>query len=175
MCPDMGGMSGPRSSRADGIQSFRTDALPGDPPAPLAKGIAMTKKNVCFRLDEADIDILDAACGDLSKTRTEYFRYLLRIPLAAKGVTPPCKCIVLDTSTFEAIRKELVRWGYHYNQAVRSLNAIALYIRKGTLDDEWFKSTLDNVLETLTEVDNGRYVLERQIDDLQGSVAIRGD
>ncbi len=135
----------------------------------------MTKKNVCFRLDETDIEILDAACEDLRKTRTEYFRYLLRIPLAANGVKPPCKCIVLDTSTFEAMRKQLVRWGYHYNQAVRSLNAIALYIRKGTLDDEWLRSTLENVLAVLAEVDGGRYAIERQIDELQASVTIRGD
>ena len=135
----------------------------------------MAKKNVCFRLDETDIEILDAACDDLHKTRTEYFRYLLRFPLAAKGVKPPCECIVLDTSTFESMRKELVRWGYHYNQAVRSLNAIALYIRKGSLDDEWLKDTLDQVRTRLDDVDRGKSALGSKIDALWDQVTIRGD
>ena len=135
----------------------------------------MAKKNVCFRLDETDIEILDAACEDLHKTRTEYFRYLLRFPLAAKGVKPPCECIVLDTTTFEAMRKELVRWGYHYNQAVRSLNAIALYIRKGSLDDGWFKETLVQVRALLDDVDRGKGNLDSKIDELWDHVVIRGD
>lgn len=135
----------------------------------------MTKKNVCFRLEETDIEILDAACEDLSKTRTEYFRYLLRFPLAAKGAKPPCDCIVLDAETFEGLRKELVRWGYHYNQAVRSLNSIALFIKNGTLDEDWLEETLSKISETLDEVNDGRTELEESIDALQAKIVIGGD
>ncbi len=135
----------------------------------------MTKKNVCFRLEETDIEILDAACEDLGKTRTEYFRYLLRFPLAAKGTKPPCECIVLDAETFEGMRKELVRWGYHYNQAVRSLNAIALFIKNGTLDDDWFETTFEKVASTLDEVNIAREDLGRSIDSLQDKIVIGGD
>lgn len=135
----------------------------------------MTKKNVCFRLEEADLEMLDAACGDLGKTRTEYFRYLLRFPLAAKGAQPPCECIVLDLDTFDGIRKELVRWGYHYNQAVRSINAIALRMRNSYPDEEWLAETLGRIEGKLEAVNEGREGLEAGIDALQAKIVIGGD
>ena len=124
----------------------RASPQPGDPPAPLhqvRRNDLAPKKNVRFRLSESDIDILDAACEDLGINRTRYFEFLIRMPLMAKGMKPPFECIVLDNETFTAMRKELTRWGYHYNQAVRSLNAVALYLRKGEGDEEWFREMLD--------------------------------
>lgn len=130
-------------------------------------------KTLSFRLDEADFAILNAACNDLQISRSDYLRYMLRVPLVADGIEPPGRYIVLDTSTFEGLRKELVRWGYHYNQAVRSLNAIALYIRNGTIDEKWFAETLDKVQGNLEAVNDGRASLERAIDDLDESTAVR--
>lgn len=82
---------------------------------------------------------------------------------------------MLDAETFEGMRKELVRWGYHYNQAVRSLNAIALFIKNGTLDDDWFETTFEKVASTLDEVNIAREDLGRSIDSLQDKIVIGGD
>ena len=150
---------------------------PGDPPAPLQQDMEKNltaKKNVCFRLSESDIDILDSACEDLGISRTRYFEYLIRMPLASKGARPPFECIVLDNETFAALKKELIRWGYHYNQAVRSLNAIALYLRQGQDDTEWFREMIAKAADELEAVNAGRGELSSKIDELKDSVLMGG-
>lgn len=130
-------------------------------------------KTLSFRLDEGDFALLEAKCEDLKLTRSEYFRYMLHIPLAADGVEPPGRFIVLDTHTFSGLRKELVKWGYQYNQAVRSLNAIALYIRNGAVDEKWFAETLVKVEKSLARVDAGRAELEETIRTLDETTTMR--
>ena len=126
-----------------------------------------------FRLDDGDFEIMKAACEDLGLSKSDYIRYLMRIPLAADGVEPPCRCIVLDRKTFNSLSKELVRWGYHYNQAVRALNAITLHIRNGSLDDEWFAEMLGKIERELEDVNFGRDELAKKIEALKEETTMR--
>lgn len=130
-------------------------------------------RTMSFRMDEGDFEILQAACEDLELSRSDYLRYLLRIPLAADGIEPPSRCIVLDKKTFNQLSKELTRWGYHYNQAVRALNAIALHIRNGTLEEEWFAETLGKVRYELERVNSGRAELAEKIERLREETTMR--
>lgn len=136
----------------------------------------MTKekcKTLSFRLDEGEYEILKAACEDLNISQSDYFRHMLRIPLAADGIEPPGRFIVLDTRTFSALHKELVKWGYHYNQAVRSLNSIALHMRNGSLEEEWFAETLGKIDGELERVNAGRDALEKAIRELDEKTSLR--
>ena len=48
------------------------------------------------------------------------------------------------------INRELIRWGRHYNQAVRALNTIAMFVRnKGVIDPQVAKEQLTKAASEL--------------------------
>ena len=130
-------------------------------------------KTLSFRLDEGDFALLEAKCEDLKLTRSVNFRYMLHIPLAADGVEPPGRFSVRATQPFSGLRKELVKGGYQYNQAVRSLTALARYIRNRAVVEKWFAETLVKVEESLAKVDAGRAELEDAIRTLDETTTMR--
>ena len=71
---------------------------------------------------------------------------------------------------------ELIRWGRHYNQAVRALNTIALFIRRGSPPEYGtFGQMLSEAEEKLEEVEQGRQVIEYVLADIAGSTSVSGD
>lgn len=125
-----------------------------------------------FRLDEYDFELIRLACEGLGMKRSDYLRYLLQAPLVTEGVDlgKDKKVIVLDRKTFPKMAIELIKWGNHYNQAVHAMNTIALQIRNGHIDDEWFAEMLEKIERKLSEVDDGRRELADKIDDLENRV-----
>ena len=61
-----------------------------------------------------------------------YYRLLIQMPMRYSA--DPTQAVVLDFSTTTQIAKELRRWGYHYNQGIHALNALAYYARLNKLD-----------------------------------------
>jgi hypothetical protein len=61
-----------------------------------------------------------------------YYRLLMQMPMRYDA--HPTTAVVLDFSTTTQIAKELRRWGYHYNQGIHALNALAYYARLNKLD-----------------------------------------
>lgn len=127
-----------------------------------------------FRLSEEDFELLTRAREELDLSQSDYLRYLIRIPLVPDGPSPIERYIVLDQHALESLAKELKRWGYHYNQAVHAMNAIALHMKNGSIDDEWYVTMLDKIDSELLQVNEGCYELGEKIEGLQNASLIGG-
>ena len=101
------------------------------------------------------------------------FRSLIRITASASGKGA---VYVIDNRTMAKMLAELIRWGRHYNQAVRALNTIALFIRRGSPPEYGtFGQMLSEAEEKLEEVEQGRQVIEYVLTDIAGSTIVSGD
>ena len=64
--------------------------------------------------------------------------------------------MTIDTLTLGRIYAELVRWGRHYNQAVRAMNTIALNMRHGRHDQPFFNELMESANSKLEQTESGR-------------------
>lgn len=109
------------------------------------------------RLDADDKSRFYDGAKRFDLSPSEYLRYLIRLPNEFHDGEADGPVVVLDRKSVSGIRREIVRWGHHYNQAVHALNTLALATRKrGELDIEYFTVTLDKVSEELDIVEVGR-------------------
>lgn len=128
---------------------------------------------VSLRLSDADRALLDMAVGKSGLSRSQYLRALLRIPGDAADERT---VYVVDGKSMARLALELTRWGRHYNQAVRALNTIALFIRRGSPPEYGtFGQMLSEAEEKLEEVEQGRQVIEYVLADIAGSTSVSGD
>ena len=84
---------------------------------------------VSWRMTSGDLDRLTASAQRAGMAPSQHLRTLIRIPASASGKGA---VYVIDSRTMAKMLSELIRWGRHYNQAVRALNTIALFIRRGS-------------------------------------------
>lgn len=128
---------------------------------------------VSCRMTSDDLDRLTASAQHAGMARSEYLRTLIRIPASASGKGA---VYVIDNRTMAKMLAELIRWGRHYNQAVRALNTIALFIRRGSPPEyQAFSEMLSDAEEKLAEVERGRQVIEYVLTDIAGSTSVSGD
>lgn len=128
---------------------------------------------VSCRMTSGDLDRLTASAQLAGMARSEYLRTLIRIPASASGKGA---VYVIDSRTMAKMLSELIRWGRHYNQAVRALNTIALFIRRGSPPEYGtFGQMLSEAEEKLEEVEQGRQVIEYVLADIAGSTSVSGD
>lgn len=128
---------------------------------------------VSLRLSDADRALLDMAVGKSGLSRSQYLRALLRIPGDAADERT---VYVVDGKSMARLALELTRWGRHYNQAVRALNTIALFIRRGSPPEYGtFGQMLSEAEGKLEEVEQGRQVIEYVLADIAGSTSVSGD
>ena len=100
---------------------------------------------VSCRMTEEDRQLLDQRAESLELANSEAIRALLRLPIA-----DPDDLVVIDAKTMGRINRELIRWGRHYNQAVRALNTIAMFARnKGGIDPQVAKEQLTKAASEL--------------------------
>ena len=118
----------------------------------------MTKKTrlVSCRLSESDYAFLCEHAGKLELCQSDYLRYLIRIPVDNDGLAVEGRCVTIDTLTLGRIYAELVRWGRHYNQAVRAMNTIALNMRHGRYDQPFFNELMESANSKLERTESGR-------------------
>ena len=125
---------------------------------------------VSCRMTSGDLDRLTASAQRAGMARSEYLRTLIRIPASASGKGA---VYVIDSRTMAKMLSELIRWG---NQAVRALNTIALFIRRGSPPEYGtFGQMLSEAEEKLEEVEQGRQVIEYVLADIAGSTSVSGD
>ena len=128
---------------------------------------------VSFRITAADLDRLAASAQRAGMARSEYLRTLIRIPAGASGKGA---VYVIDNRTMAKMLSELIRWGRHYNQAVRALNTIALFVRRGSPPEYRAFGEMLSVAEgKLAEVERGRQVIEYVLVEIAGSTMVSGD
>lgn len=127
---------------------------------------------ICCRLSDEDRDRLHEQAARFQKTPSEYIRYLIRIPVDAKE-SDGTRCVVLDTDALGSMSRELTKWGYHYNQAVHSMNTISMFIRCGRLDTEYFIKTIDEINGSLAKIDSGKNSLVYSLQEIEKSTLVR--
>lgn len=127
-----------------------------------------------FRMTRDDLELLARSADALGMGRSEYLRTLIRIPVEAAGAGSTV--YVIDNKTLAQMAVELVRWGRHYNQAVRALNTIAFYIRRNAAPGaEDMQRLLSKAAATLEEVEAGRQVVEYVLTEIADSTTVGGD
>lgn len=126
-----------------------------------------------FRLAEEDYQRLVARCREAELTQSKYLRYLIRIPMLAKGAkgNPP-DCVVLDKKSLRRISKELTRWGYHYNQAVHAMNSINYYCSHGKSDSDILDGKAESIEVELAAVNENAERIVYEIAQLQCATII---
>ena len=94
-------------------------------------------RTVSCRMTEEDRQLLDKRAEALELANSEAIRALLRLPIAdpdeLAAIDAGSRVVVIDAKTMGRINRELIRWGRHYNQAVRALNTIAPQVAKEQL------------------------------------------
>lgn len=109
------------------------------------------KKNkehrITFRMADVDYENLIRRCAEAEMSKSEYMRYLVRIPILPEEGEEGClgKYVVVDKRAMWAMSRELTKWGYHYNQAVHALNSINYFLVHGNAKRE----ILDQKAETV--------------------------
>lgn len=128
---------------------------------------------VTCRMTDEDYERLQASADSLGMHRSEYLRTLVRIPTSPSNGSKTV--YVIDNRTLAKMAVELVRWGRHYNQAVRALNTIALYIRRNSAPKEQdLERLLAKACDNLEEVEAGREVIEYVLTDIAKSTTVGG-
>lgn len=127
---------------------------------------------ICCRLSDEDRDQLHEQAARFQKTPSEYIRYLIRIPVDAKN-GDGTHCVVLDTEAFGSMSRELTKWGYHYNQAVHSMNTISMFIRRGRLDTGYFIKAIDEINGSLAKINSGKNSLVYSLQEIEKSTLVR--
>lgn len=133
-----------------------------------------TTKLISCRLSESDFESLRSHAESLELNQSDYIRHLIRIPVDAEGLATGEELIALDTRTLGRIYSELVRWGRHYNQAVRAMNTIALHLRRGKYDEEMFSQQIELANVRLAETDAGRAQVLKELERLETKTLISG-
>ena len=92
------------------------------------------ERRVTFRMEGGDYDALCERCERAGLSKSEYLRYLVRIPLSTEANAGDEHRILVDRRALWAMSRELTKWGYHYNQAVHAMNLINFHARHGRVD-----------------------------------------
>ncbi len=129
---------------------------------------------ICCRLSDEDLSSLKEHARDLELSHSDYLRFLIRIPVTPEGIAIDTNCISLDVETVGHIYSELVRWGRHYNQAVKALNTIARQVRSGRIDNETVVELLDKASTRLEQTDAGRKEVLDQMYRIEALTMIGG-
>ena len=123
---------------------------------------------VSCRMTDEDRRLLDQKAEQLELARSEAIRALIRLPIAGPDELAPfddgSRVAVIDAKTMGRISRELIRWGRHYNQAVRALNTIAMFVRnKGAVDPQLAKEQLG---KATTELE----LVQGSVEEIKGMV-----
>ncbi len=134
-------------------------------------------KQLHVRMSQDELERARRLADALGLTLSDLVRILVQAPAEMArpktprhgklppGELPPSSLIVVDRDTAVGLRRELRRWGYHYNQAVHALNAIAYYMRLDEAD-------ATDALEELAKVSRKLDSMNAAVDSLRSGVAV---
>lgn len=117
--------------------------------ADAAKG---KERRVTFRMEGGDYDAL---CERAGFSKSEYLRYLVRIPLSTEANAGEEHRILVDRRVLWAMSRELTKWGYHYNQAVHAMNLINFHARHGHVDRDLVAESIPTIEHEIAIVYHG--------------------
>ena len=134
-------------------------------------------KQLHVRMSQGELERARRLADALGLTLSDLVRILVQAPAEMTrpktprhgklppGELPPSSLIVVDRDTAVGLRRELRRWGYHYNQAVHALNAIAYYMRLDEAD-------ATDALEELAKVSRKLDSMNAAVESLRSEVAV---
>lgn len=127
-----------------------------------------------FRLAEDDYQKLVERCRKAELSQSNYLRYLIRIPIVIDAEHgEDVRCIVLDRKSMAKLSKELTRWGYHYNQAVRAMNTINYFVANGKADSRILDGKAESIEVELAAVNENASRLIYELANLQTSLVVK--
>lgn len=110
------------------------------------------ERRVTFRMEGGDYDALCERCERARLSKSEYLRYLVRIPLSTEANAGDEHRILVDRRALWAMSRELTKWGYHYNQAVHAMNLINFHARHGRVDRDLVADSIPTIERELADV-----------------------
>lgn len=140
-------------------------------------------KQLHIRMSHVELERTRDLAGMLGMTMSDLVRALVQAPAwmirpealrhgeAPSGCRPPgdpssSTLIVMDRDTAVRLRRELRRWGHHYNQAVHALNAIAYYLRLDEADATDAIEELTKANRKLDSMNDGVAALRRDVAEI---------
>ena len=131
------------------------------------------RHTITARLTDADYKLLCDGARESRLDHSSYLRQLIQIRWIM-GDTGP-RIIVIDRLAVMAIARELTRWGYHYNQAVHALNAIALRMKsQKAIEQQWLDEELEKIELTVNQIHDMREDIFGALGELCSLPTIRG-
>ena len=126
---------------------------------------------VSCRLDDADAEAFESQAASAGLTKSQYLRYLIRLPddVQARGGA----ALVMDNRSISAMRRELVRWGHHYNQGVHALNSIKFAAEHKGIERDYFDEQIGIARLQLEEARSGAARVSEAIDGLARMPRVR--
>lgn len=103
------------------------------------------ERRVTFRMEGDDYDALCERCERAGLSKSEYLRYLVRIPLSTEANAGDEHRILVDRRALWVMSRELTKWGYHYNQAVHAMNLINFHARHGHVDRDLVAESIPTI------------------------------
>ena len=125
------------------------------------------ERRVTFRMEGGDYDALCERCERAGLSKSEYLRYLVRIPLSTEANAGDEHRILVDRRALWAMSRELTKWGYHYNQAVHAMNSINYYITHGKASSELLDGKAESIECALIDVNDNAQRIVYEIAALQ--------
>ena len=89
------------------------------------------ERRITFRMEGGDYDALCERCERAGLSKSEYLRYLVRIPLSTEANAGD---------------------EYHYNQAVHAMNLINFHARHGRVDRDLVAESVPTIERELADV-----------------------
>ena len=122
------------------------------------------EKQLHVRVSQEELDRARRLSDTLGMTLSDLVRVFIQVSAPSLSKTPG-SVIVIDRGTALGLRREMRRWGHHYNQAVHALNAIAYYLRLEETDAAEALEELGRVGDKLDAMDSGVAMLRAEVAD----------
>ena len=130
------------------------------------------ERRITFRMEGGDYDALCERCERAGLSKSEYLRYLVRIPLSTEANAGDEHRILVDRRALWAMSRELTKWGYHYNQAVHALNSINYYITNGKVKEDLLEGKAESIELTLIDVNENAQRIVYELVALQNRTVV---
>ena len=123
-----------------------------------------------IRISPQDKTLLKRRCEEFGMTQTDYMRMLINLPLRMvdEGMEEGSDLFVIDRWGAVRIALQIRRIGYHYNQGIHALNAIAYYLKRDEADSMDALDALKHATEKLEAVNEGVRGICEQLNSLTG-------
>ena len=129
---------------------------------------------VTFRMEGGDYDALCERCERAGLSKSEYLRYLVRIPLSTEANAGDEHRILVDRRALWAMSRELTKWGYHYNQAVHAMNLINFHARHGHVDRDLVAESIPTIERELADVNGAAREMAAELGRIGADSLVEG-